>query len=140
MSEDGQEAEGRKTLTKKLGGTTDEQLLAEFTGADAENLSYDFFKNMSSLSVLTLGGILTLSEGLFAERIEFWQMMFAAVLIAGGGIVALQCHADIVQMAGQEGIRRMAALRPSALARPPGRGDRRVPFPHRRGLHLTRCA
>ncbi|MXO85095.1 hypothetical protein GRI38_03520 [Altererythrobacter aurantiacus] len=99
MSEDGQEAEGRKTLTEKLGGTTDEQLLAEFTGADAENLSYDFFKNMTSLSVLTLGGILTLSEGLFAERIEFRQMMLTAGLIAAGGVVALQCQADIVQMA-----------------------------------------
>ncbi|GMM93908.1 hypothetical protein [Qipengyuania sp. MTN3-11] len=98
MSRIGKDGEGR-TLTERLGGTTDQQLLAEFTGADAENLSYDFFKNMTSLSVLTLGGILTLSEGLFAERIEFWQMMVAAGLIAGGGVVALQCQADIVQMA-----------------------------------------
>ena len=90
---------GKKSLTERLGGTTDEQLLAEFKGADAENLSYDFFKNMTSLSILTLGGILTLSEGLFAERIQFWQMLVTAGLIAAGGIVALQCQADIVQMA-----------------------------------------
>lgn len=89
----------RQTLIERLGGSTDAQLIAEFRGANAENLSYDFFKNMTSLSVLTLGGILTLSEGLFAERIKFWQMMIAAGLIAGGGVVALQCQADIVQMA-----------------------------------------
>lgn len=89
----------RPSLVERLGGSTDEQLRAEFIGADAENLSYDFFKNMTSLSVLTLGGVLTLSEGFFAERIEFGQMMIAAGLIAGGGVVALQCQADIVQMA-----------------------------------------
>ena len=90
---------GSGDLTNRLGGSTDEQLVAEFAGADAENLSYDFFKNMTSLSILTLGGILTLSEGLFAERIEFWQMMVASGLIAAGGVVALQCQADVVQVA-----------------------------------------
>lgn len=87
------------TLTERFGGSTDQQLVAEFTGADAVNLSYDFFKPMTSLSILTLGGILTLSESLFAERIEFWQMMVSAGLIAAGGVVALQCQADILQMA-----------------------------------------
>ncbi|MDP4575000.1 hypothetical protein Q9K02_07595 [Qipengyuania sp. G39] len=79
-------------------GSTDEELLSEFREIDAENLSYDYFKNLTSLSVLTLGGVLTLSEKVFAEQIEVWQMLVASGLVAAGGIVALQCQADIVQV------------------------------------------
>ena len=96
---DDKQDNSKPVLTERLGGSTDEQLAAEFAGTDAENLSYDFFKTMTSLSVLTLGGVLSLSEGFFAERIEFWQMMVACVFIAAGGIVALQCQSDVVQMA-----------------------------------------
>ena len=96
---DGKHDNSKPVLTERLGGSTDEQLAAEFAGADAENLSYDFFKTMTSLSVLTLGGVLSLSEGFFAERIGFWQMMVACVFLAAGGIVALQCQSDVVQMA-----------------------------------------
>ena len=78
--------------------STDEELLAEFENIDSENLSYDYFKNLTSLSVLTLGGVLTLSEKVFAEQIDVWQMLVASGLIAAGGIVALQCQADIVQV------------------------------------------
>ena len=77
---------------------TDEDLLAEFKNIDSENLSYDYFKNLTSLSVVTLGGVLTLSEKVFADQIEVWQMMIAAGLVAAGGVVALQCQADIVQV------------------------------------------
>ena len=99
MAKDSTDDSEQPSLLERLGGSTEEQLIAEFRGADAENLSYDFFKNMTSLSILTLGGMLTLAEGLFAERIEFWQMLVCAGLIAGGGVVGLQCQADIVQMA-----------------------------------------
>ena len=78
--------------------TSDEDLLAEFRNIDSENLSYDYFKNLTSLSIVTLGGVLTLSEKVFAEQIEVWQMMTASGLVAASGIVALQCQADIVQM------------------------------------------
>ena len=89
-------------MTKKFDianfGSTNSELVAEFETIDAENLSYDFFKNLTSLSVLTLGGVLTLSEKVFAEQLEPWQMFVAGGLIAFGGIVALQCQADIVQV------------------------------------------
>ena len=78
--------------------TSDEELLAEFRDIDSENLSYDYFKNLTSLSIVTLGGVLTLSEKVFAEQIEVWQMMIASGLVAAGGIVALQCQSDIVQV------------------------------------------
>jgi hypothetical protein len=78
--------------------STDEELLAEFSKIDSENLSYDYFKNLTSLSVLTLGGVLTISEKVFADQIEVWQMLLASGLVAASGIVALQCQADIVQV------------------------------------------
>ncbi len=78
--------------------SSDSELLQEFNEIDAENLSYDYFKNLTSLSVLTLGGVLTLSEKVFADQIEPWQMLVAGGLVAASGIVALQCQADIVQV------------------------------------------
>lgn len=79
-------------------GSSNSELLQEFNEIDAENLSYDYFKNLTSLSVLTLGGVLTLSEKVFADQIEPWQMLVAGGLVAASGIVALQCQADIVQV------------------------------------------
>ena len=84
--------------SRRTTATTDADLIAEFKDIDSENLSYDYFKNLTSLSILTLGGVLTLSEKVFADQIEIWQMMVAAGLVAAGGIVALQCQSDIVQV------------------------------------------
>ena len=88
----------KKPLGERL-RSEDSELVQEFSEIDAENLSYDFFKNLTSLSIVTLGGVLTLSEKVFAEEIETWQMLGASGLIAASGIVALQCQADIVQVA-----------------------------------------
>ena len=74
-------------------------LAEEFSSIDAENLSYDFFKGLTSLSILTLGGVLGLSESVFAEDINTLQMLTAGGLVAASGITALQCQADIVQVA-----------------------------------------
>ena len=74
-------------------------LVEEFADIDAENLSYDFFKGLTSLSILTLGGVLGLSESVFAEEINTWQMLTAGGFVAASGITALQCQADIVQVA-----------------------------------------
>ena len=76
-----------------------EEIETEFRDADSENISYDFFKNMTSLSMLALGGVLTLSEKVFTDEIETWQMFLCAGFFAASGVVALQCQADIVQIA-----------------------------------------
>lgn len=61
-------------------------------------LAYDYFKSMVSLSVATLGGILTLGEAVFGEQISPLQMGLAALPVAISGIVALQAQTDIVQL------------------------------------------
>ena len=76
-----------------------ERLQTEFASIDAENISYDYFKNLTSLSVLALGGVLGLSETVFADRLMSVQMLTAGGLVAAAGLVALQCQADIVQVA-----------------------------------------
>lgn len=62
-------------------------------------LAYDYFKSMTSVSVGTLGGILTLGETVFGQRIAPWQMGVTAALVALSGVLALQAKTDIVQIA-----------------------------------------
>ena len=71
---------------------------AEFEGVDNDHVVYDFFKTMTSLCVLTLGGILTLSESVFGDRLSMKAMFLAAGFVAAAGIVSLQCMVDIVHI------------------------------------------
>jgi hypothetical protein len=61
-------------------------------------LAYDYFKSMASVSVATLGGILTLSGTVFGARITPSQMAMAALLVAISGVLALQGMTDVVQL------------------------------------------
>lgn len=68
------------------------------TGLAEPALAYDYFKSMVSLSVATLGGILTLGGTVFGARIAPWQMGLAALAVAASGLIALQGQTDIVQV------------------------------------------
>lgn len=61
-------------------------------------LAYDFFKSMASISVATLGGILTLSGTVFGARIAPSQMAIAALPVAISGVLAIQGMTDVVQL------------------------------------------
>ena len=61
-------------------------------------VAYDYFKSMVSVSVATLGGILTLGEAVFAARISPLQMVMAALPVAISGMLALQGQTDITQL------------------------------------------
>jgi hypothetical protein len=61
-------------------------------------LAYDYFKSMASMSVATLGGILTLGGTVFGSRIAPWQMGLAALLVAISGLLALQGKTDVMQL------------------------------------------
>lgn len=81
-------------------------------------LAYDYFKSMTSVSVATLGGILTLSETVFGARIQAWQMGLTVALVALSGVIALQAKTDIVQIA--QGIKPPADSSRLALRLVPG--------------------
>lgn len=72
--------------------------VASRTGLVEPTLAYDYFKSMVSVSVATLGGILTLGETVFGERISPLQMGMAALPVAISGILALQGQTDITQV------------------------------------------
>lgn len=59
--------------------------------------AYDYFKSMASVSVATLGGILTLGEAVFGSRIAPLQMGVAALPVAIAGMLALQGKTDVMQ-------------------------------------------
>lgn len=58
-------------------------------------LAYDYFKSMVSVSVATLGGILTLGETVFGARLSPGQIIMAALPLALSGMLALQGQTDI---------------------------------------------
>lgn len=61
-------------------------------------LVYDYFASMVSISVATLGGILTLAGTVFGARITPIQMGLAALPVAISGLLALQAKTDVVQV------------------------------------------
>lgn len=61
-------------------------------------LAYDYFKSMVSVSVATLGGILTLGETVFGARLSPEQVIMAALPVALAGMLALQGQTDIAQV------------------------------------------
>ncbi|MGB3737763.1 MAG: hypothetical protein WA948_00245 [Pontixanthobacter sp.] len=65
---------------------------------DGLTFEYDFYKSMCSFSLLTLGGVLTLT-GTFAAEIAEWQLILISVLLAIAGIIAFQCLTETVQIA-----------------------------------------
>ena len=71
---------------------------ASRAGLPEPALAYDYFKSMVSISVATLGGILTLSGTVFGARIAPSQMARAALPIAISGALALQGMTDVVQL------------------------------------------
>lgn len=67
-------------------------------GLPDPKFAYDYLKNMVSLSIATLGGILTLGETVFGARIAPWQLVTAALPVALSGLLALQGKTDIMQL------------------------------------------
>lgn len=67
-------------------------------GLPEPELAYDYFKNMVSVSLATLGGILTLGGTVFGSRLAPWHMIIAALPVGLSGLLALQAKTDIMQM------------------------------------------
>ena len=63
---------------------------------DGEALLYDWFKHLTSLSLLTLGGILSLSQIGHAE-IKKHTLIGVLVAVAISGVIGFSCADQIVQ-------------------------------------------
>jgi hypothetical protein len=79
---------------------------------DADDLAYDYFKHMTSLSLVALGGVLTISQIPDAEPKPF-SLGTAVVLLAAGGISGFAGMDEIVKARfdGKDASKRIALYR-----------------------------
>ena len=78
-------------------GWKDRQL-ERFRSANSEDLVYDYFKNLVSLSLLTIGGMVTIGQGLFGNDLPLRELFWSVGLVGIAGIVAFQGQFEIVKI------------------------------------------
>ncbi len=91
-----------------------DRALAEARPDDRPNphlLAYDFFKHMTTLTVLTLGGVLTLSSSIFEGQVAREPMLLSIGLIAASGLMAFGGQIELVDWAHRGTARPRAAAR-----------------------------
>jgi hypothetical protein len=65
--------------------------------SDSELLLYDFFKHLTSLSLLTLGGVLAISQSGDKADVKPLMLMGVLVMISAGGICSFIGASEIVR-------------------------------------------
>jgi hypothetical protein len=65
-------------------------------GRDPEAMLYDWFKHLTSLSLLTLGGVLSLSQVAEASEIKSTNLITVLVLVSAAGIMAFSAADQLV--------------------------------------------
>ena len=81
-----------------------DELLEEGHRGDWPNphlLAYDFFKHVTSLSIVTLGGILTLSGSIFENSLDTRRLLMAMTLVAASGVIAFAAQVEMVDWANR---------------------------------------
>ena len=63
---------------------------------DAELLLYDFFKHLTSLSLLTLGGVLAIAQGADKADVKPVMLIVVLVIIASAGVCSFVGAGEIV--------------------------------------------
>ena len=111
-SEDEGTGEGRSAVSDELLDEAQEESTARTGGLPNPHLlAYDFFKHMTSLSILTLGGMLTLSGSVFENALEPRRMVISMASIAASGFIAFAAQTEMVDWAHR------GAGRPKIVAR-----------------------
>ena len=64
---------------------------------DADLLVYDFFKHLTSLAILILGGVLIVAQAAVSADIKRGLLVAILVLISAGGILAFSGSIEIVR-------------------------------------------
>jgi hypothetical protein len=73
------------------------------SGVNPHLLAYDFFKHMTNLSLLTLGGMVTLFGSIFSGASFKEDMLLPVALIAASGAAAFLGQLEILQWAYRGG-------------------------------------
>ena len=69
---------------------------SEPPGRDAESMLYDWFKHLTSLSLLTLGGVLSLSQVAEASEIRSTNLITVLMLVSAAGVMAFSAADQLV--------------------------------------------
>jgi len=75
----------------------EEPLPAPQQGHDGELLLYDYFKHLTTLALLTLGGVLTLAQMADPADVKPWLMIVILVMVAAAGVCSFGGASEIVR-------------------------------------------
>ena len=71
--------------------------LARAEGSDSELLLYDYFKHLTSLTLLTLGGVLAIAQSVDTTDVKPVMLIIVLVVISAGGIASFVGAGEIVR-------------------------------------------
>ncbi len=77
--------------------TEEEEALPSLPSDDGELLLYDHFKHLTTLSILALGGVLTVAQVADRQDIKSWLLVVVLALISLGGIASYSGAGEIVR-------------------------------------------
>jgi hypothetical protein len=60
-------------------------------------LLYDFFKHLTSLAILILGGVLLLAQASDPQDVKRWMVIAVLLLISAGGVLSFSGSSEIVR-------------------------------------------
>ena len=75
----------------------DETSLPALASEDGELLLYDYFKHLTTLSLLALGGVLTVAQIADREDVKPWLLVVVLITISLGGIASFSGAGEIVR-------------------------------------------
>jgi len=74
------------------------QQVERFRQATSEDLHYDFYKNLVSLSLLTIGGMVTIGQGLFDDDLPLRELFWSVCMVGIAGVIAFQAQFEIMRV------------------------------------------
>ena len=88
-------------------------------GSGREAMLYDWFKHLTTLSLITLGGVLSLTQSADAD-VKTSSLIIIVLFVAGAGVVAFTAAEQLIRAvsAGEPvpaAVRRLQAVAPALL-------------------------
>lgn len=77
--------------------TDEDDIIGSSPGGDTELLLYDHFKHLTTLGLLSLGGVLTLAEIAKGSDVSPGMLAVVIVTLALGSVLAFQGGSEIVR-------------------------------------------